>query len=345
MTRAGAATPHSATRRCSPKGIIQPDTPEKFEAFLHKYPVSRIAFDSPGGNLEAGVRMGYIIRRHEMNTRLGTEYTAYHDALGRETTVLSDRPICASACAYAFLGGISRTVDEGAPYGLHQFRSAGTRIDEGNVQRLTVLLAGYVEAMGADRRLLDRASLTSASSMAYLSRSELREYGVDTSRPPFEDWDLLATPAGIPLIMVVQPHDEGRWVVLMLQPVSSMRYVLIVYSILRDEHFVSRKATMPLGTMPDRGRLDVDSRSYPLLGVSAWKTETIKGRQSITAQFLLSAQAVAALRHARTMHLDTGLPRAYIDIDPSGEFSTTGLANFMALAERAAASYPNRPPY
>ena len=129
----------------------QPDTP--------------IEFTSPGGNLLAALKLGELIRNAGYDTSLGE--------------------VCASACAYAIMGGVKRylaqkTVDLDSDYDnrfigasgtklrIHQFyrsdaltepqKKAFSAIDKSTDQMLMGILLEYTLRMGIDTRLVSTAS-------------------------------------------------------------------------------------------------------------------------------------------------------------------------------------------
>src|SRR5690606_20228716 len=84
-------------------GDVTASTPTDFANFLARtpHPPQAIRFTSPGGNLLAGLKLGEIIRQHKFNT---------------------EAVFCASACAYAFLGGVERSYADGqSKFGVHRF--------------------------------------------------------------------------------------------------------------------------------------------------------------------------------------------------------------------------------
>ena len=106
------------------QGVIEPDTPEKFEIFLfkicneqdicdlHSENLTTIGFHSTGGHLLASMKLGRMIREKGLNTALA------HLLIKDPTTELFSisEPAeweggnCESACVYAFLGGVSRNL-------------------------------------------------------------------------------------------------------------------------------------------------------------------------------------------------------------------------------------------
>jgi hypothetical protein len=122
------------------QGVINKESFIQFREFTKDLPAGTwIAFTSPGGNLINGMQMGALIRERRFNTTIS--YTEHSP---------SD---CLSACAYAFLGGTSRNLPPNSRFGLHQFRGLETAISAEDTQKLSAILAKYVDAMGIDRRI------------------------------------------------------------------------------------------------------------------------------------------------------------------------------------------------
>jgi hypothetical protein len=105
-------------------GEITEETPKAFEAFLDttKSAPGVVRFDSPGGNLIGGITLGEVIRARGFATEVGS--SKFNDYLvpGGTTKIYSQEPgTCASACAYAFLGGVERSFDSDSHLGFHRF--------------------------------------------------------------------------------------------------------------------------------------------------------------------------------------------------------------------------------
>jgi hypothetical protein len=95
------------------EGEITTDTPDVFEKFVKsedrvngRHISFHLYFNSPGGTLAAGVKLGELIRKYEYSTGVASTVP---DGVGASKT---ERGRCASACAFAFLGGIVRTADD-----------------------------------------------------------------------------------------------------------------------------------------------------------------------------------------------------------------------------------------
>ena len=138
-------------------GRTCPNTPQDLLAAIEKAnagPGTTVVLNSPGGDLGAGVEMGRIIRRHQLDTQVGAQYPYYlglspvpsqdnSTATGRDQRYVPyiQYPVakpfpgqCMSACNFALLGGVHRSVGLLSDFGAHQFDS-------------TVDLAARVEAL------------------------------------------------------------------------------------------------------------------------------------------------------------------------------------------------------
>jgi hypothetical protein len=222
------------------QGIITVDTPQRFQAFVAKLRFKlTIYFDSPGGNLAAGIQLGYLIRQAKLDTFVGGPYTELVK-VGQPYKTLVDNGICFSACAYAFLGGQIRELHEDGRYAVHQFYGRRKDAGESAAQVTTAVLAQYLDDMGVDRRLLDLASLTDTSTMQTISPSIARELNIDNTVPPKSEWELKATDSGNLYMFVVQRQERRDG----LTHVSIWRegkfYIAVLYHQIR-QNFRSRE--------------------------------------------------------------------------------------------------------
>lgn len=152
-------------------GLFVGSTGADFEAFLRANPRAAgltVALDSGGGNLGAGLQLGRLFRQNRMNTIVGKTVTRTEQ--GRTVnTLVTHFVTCASACTYAFMGGVVRRVGMTSRIGVHQFSQSldamGRPVDPGfgmaefvSAQALTSALAVFVAEMGIDLRFLELAS-------------------------------------------------------------------------------------------------------------------------------------------------------------------------------------------
>lgn len=147
-------------------GVIDEGTTERLIAFLksNKIEVARIYFNSPGGSLMEGMKLGRAIRQLKLYTSIGT---------GDDNSA-NKASICASACAYAFAGGVSRFIDnDTGRLGLHQFYSSSAGgASEGDTQLIGGLLAAYLNEMGVDARAFALASITAHEGILWLTAND-----------------------------------------------------------------------------------------------------------------------------------------------------------------------------
>lgn len=77
------------------QGAVMPTTPKRFLDWLNLHPTPKgamVSLNSVGGNFDASIELGLIIRKHGFNTYVG------------------DGIHCQSACTYVFMGGMRREV-------------------------------------------------------------------------------------------------------------------------------------------------------------------------------------------------------------------------------------------
>lgn len=160
-------------------GEITGDTPKEFAKFaltIHGRGM-RIVLNSAGGKAVAALELGELIRRHGFNTDVGFTlgFGPGKDFIGTG--------FCASACAYAFLGGVKRDLLKGSVLGYHDFSIEPELIADGisydEVARIMSQdIAAYLKRMGIDKKLLEIAAATKPSEIYEPDSDELREMGI-----------------------------------------------------------------------------------------------------------------------------------------------------------------------
>jgi hypothetical protein len=106
----------------------------------------RVFFDSVGGDLNAGLALGRILRKGGFDTVVGDEYGEFGGTPIKPRVVLHDSG-CFSACAYAFMGGPNRQVRKDNALGVHQFYGRSSQVDEGRSQAMVTLIGIYLGEM------------------------------------------------------------------------------------------------------------------------------------------------------------------------------------------------------
>ncbi|MCF8496224.1 MAG: hypothetical protein K9G62_06120 [Alphaproteobacteria bacterium] len=192
----------------SATGIIDETTPERFRKFIGEMPedftkknytLGRVSLNSPGGNLIAGMQLGTLMREYKASTEIGETHknAGGHDEQGSG--------ICASACAYAFLGGISRNASAGE-LGFHQFyndsKTKGEKLKKdknfSDEQVASGVIAAYLSEMGVDSKVLTVASFTRSDSLFFPTDEELIAFGIVTGEDEeFRPWRVESVAGGL----------------------------------------------------------------------------------------------------------------------------------------------------
>jgi hypothetical protein len=148
-------------------GEITEGTTDRFLAFVrqNKVEAAEIHFNSPGGSLVEGMRLGRVIRTLQYFTTIGVYRPRYDPNVNPDLS-----SICASACAYAFAGGTSRFLDASTgKLGIHQFYSDEDSISGEAVQQVSGLIVAYLEEMGIDAKAFTISTIADRNGMIWLT--------------------------------------------------------------------------------------------------------------------------------------------------------------------------------
>ena len=168
------------------EGRIEADTAEVFREFLTQLdaPVQEITLNSIGGRLAGGLALGRSIRESGLATRVGDS----RGCNGTEGRV----GVCASACAYAFLGGVRREVGPHGHLGFHGIYPAAGQADIPEetllaaTDRAMETLRAYVLDMGANPILPEIAAVVPADRLYLPQGRALSALGIETDARPID---------------------------------------------------------------------------------------------------------------------------------------------------------------
>jgi hypothetical protein len=168
------------------EGVISSTAGKTFESFLSSHTdglPSTVTLNSLGGSLSGGLALGRVIRKH-----------------GLSTDVKNYR--CASACAYAFLGGRSRTAVAGQ-IGVHQFfdptssSSELPKFSEKDLAQIETLqqesfsdLLTYVNEMGVSLNFLVTAGYTKPNQVYYFNDEQLSQFSINLDAEEIGIWNV-----------------------------------------------------------------------------------------------------------------------------------------------------------
>jgi hypothetical protein len=140
------------------------DDLSRLSQLIYKARPDFVTFNSAGGNVVEAMEVGRLIR-----------------AAGLSTIQLRSLE-CASACAFAFMGGVRRVADPGS-IGIHRLSlNDGHLVDIDETQKFTAYVIAYMTEMGVDAGLMQLVLSYSPDDIRYLSGSEMRRYGVTTDQ-------------------------------------------------------------------------------------------------------------------------------------------------------------------
>lgn len=156
----------------SMSGEIVPGDAAALKAEFLRYqgePLTDISFefDSPGGSLMEGIRIGQVIAARP-------EKTTSRIAGGSS-------PICASACVYAYIGAEFRFIDEGAALGVHQFYTQNELTGSDALtmgQELTSVILTYLVSRGVKTEFLEDIVSARGDSIVWVDHQRLKDLGV-----------------------------------------------------------------------------------------------------------------------------------------------------------------------
>ena len=131
-------------------GEITPTITRHFVEALLQHGVERatVYLHSDGGDLQASMELGDVIRKSGFNTAVGRRGNGY----GK-----SQPGVCQSACVMTFAGGIYRFADPKSYFGIHRFYSRTTGAQDLDLgQVLSAAITGYLIRMNIAPALFER---------------------------------------------------------------------------------------------------------------------------------------------------------------------------------------------
>lgn len=153
------------------KGVFEDGDDKKFTALALDLDNAMVMFDSPGGNLLAGLGIGRAIRLKEF------------------ATVVDDGVQCASACGLAWLGGMMRFAHPNAQIGFHAayIETDGKAAESGSGN---ALVGAYLNQLALPQSAIVYLTQAPPHGMEWLPLAEARNYGIAleiVGAPPGDD--------------------------------------------------------------------------------------------------------------------------------------------------------------
>lgn len=190
----------------SAQGRITDDTPDQFRTFMETNSDGfAVVLNSEGGSLAGGLELGRLFREYGLGTTIGrvVHGTSYWDEVFNDGR-------CVSACAYAFLGGINRSIREGNSIGFHQFHDPdflkSAALVAGNLSYLlnardqytSGVIVEYLVEMDGDPRLYQLASKVGPDDpIRLIGTDEQLEFGLTSGFDQLGGWSIVAFGDGV----------------------------------------------------------------------------------------------------------------------------------------------------
>lgn len=146
-------------------GEITQGTSAKLQEFVtaNNVELAKIHFNSPGGSLSEGMKLGRLIRSLNFYTTVGVYNPKYIEDANKSA-------VCASACAYAYAGGISRFLDEyTGRLGVHQFSFPDKApVSTEAVQQISGIIVAYLDEMGVNSQAFTISTVADSNGIFWL---------------------------------------------------------------------------------------------------------------------------------------------------------------------------------
>lgn len=339
---------------CAPQilatGVIEKDSAKKLAAFIAKPPkdsflppTPTIMFDSPGGSVPGGIALGNFIRSRGLDTMLQKSVTAeVRDERSPDVyreRVLAKNAMCASACTLAFVGGVTRAVEPGSRFGVHQFYSTEGNLGDGATQITMTYLAGYVESMGVSRNMLDLASTTAPEQMHWIPDATIRELRIDNVRPSLTPWRIDADANGVPSLVLRQQVGPNRELYLLVSngTDAGTATIVLLVAVQRDAPGQARQDAYPVGAAPEISFKADGKRAITAKAVSNWSRvkTTPDGSAIFRSSVAVTTADLRTIAAARKLSIDDDFSNAVRDMSLATELSTTNLQGGVGLLLRS----------
>jgi ATP-dependent protease ClpP protease subunit len=139
--------------------------------------IELVNLNSPGGDLDAGIALGRLLRENRATTQVWS--------LGQ----------CASSCVFALAGGVTRGVV--GKVGIHRPYLTNTSLTEDGVRKATTQMEEkirtYFREMNIPQRLADDMMATPSDQIKWLTVQELVNYGLFGPDPVIAEARILAS--------------------------------------------------------------------------------------------------------------------------------------------------------
>ena len=212
-------------------GFIDAQAPRRIDALMKAGkipPGSDVYLNSPGGDMEAGLALGRLIRSGSMVTHVGSPRRSGHQPLTPRSA------LCVNACAYAFFGGLYRWAPAGSDrLGLQPLNMANPKASVAERTGPTVGdMAAYLKDMGINPLLFAPSAAAPHDDALWLNADQMIATGLANNGrlPPTAT---VHVTSGTPSLTLSQMARDGEHrITLQCRPDGAM---LTAYYTIGDE--------------------------------------------------------------------------------------------------------------
>jgi hypothetical protein len=180
-------------------GAIEPGDEARFRDFLERSsppPRTTVYIDSSGGDVDAAIGIGRLIRAAWMHTAIGNYVLRGRKEFVAEREHLPGR--CMSAATLIYLGGRLRYFNADAQFGVHQFSFRNPSPDDlGRSQVLSAKIALYVIEMEVSPEFLELSSSVLSNQIKLVDEVSLRRLKVVTGGETDVTWSVQGRAGGL----------------------------------------------------------------------------------------------------------------------------------------------------
>lgn len=167
-------------------GPIQAGDDERFLEFIAACgapPRADLYIDSIGGDVDAAINIGRIVRDNWFSTHVGSYFIdrklQYIDEFLVPRKFIDG--VCMSAATLLYIGGRLRYLSKGARFGVHQFSFRNPNPDlVGKSQILSSRIARYIADMGIGPDFLEISASVEAKSIRFIEHDKMRSMSIVT---------------------------------------------------------------------------------------------------------------------------------------------------------------------
>jgi hypothetical protein len=177
------------------EGTIEAGDFEKFREFYFKTGrIEEVFLASPGGSLVEAMKIGRFVRQLKLATMIPSRVNKeLHDLILRETNIKQSNLMCASACFFVFVGGVTRIADDPI-LGIHRpflpekdlkTMTGDQAIEAGTLTR--AIVENYLKEMDVPIKYGEQMFAIAKDKIKWISRDEF-EADFDGHIPELRDW-------------------------------------------------------------------------------------------------------------------------------------------------------------